>query len=81
LIRGHFKKVAKGDAVLILNYTKDGVENYIGPNSFLEMGIAYFLGKKIFLLNPIPRSYLWEEVKAMQPVVLNGDLEKINSRL
>jgi len=76
-IKKHFEKIEKSQAILVLNYDKDGHENYIGPNTFLEMGIAYWLGKKIYLINPIPRFYCWEEVKAMRPVVLNGDLEKI----
>lgn len=73
-IRKHFQIIIDSDAILVLNYTKDGVKNYIGPNSFLEMGIAYFLGKKIFLINPIPKTYLWEEVNAMQPVILHNKL-------
>lgn len=71
------KKIKESDAILVLNYDKDGHENYIGPNTLLEMGIAYFLGKKIYLINPIPRFYCWEEVKAMKPLILNGDLAKI----
>lgn len=73
-IRKHFQKIAESNAILVLNYTKGGVKNYIGPNTFLEIGVAYFLGKKIFLLNPIPKSYLWEEVSAMHPVILHNKL-------
>lgn len=76
-IRKHFKVIEKSDAILVLNYTKDGIKNYIGPNTFLEIGVAYFLGKKIFLLNPIPKTYLWEEVSAMEPIILNNNLANI----
>lgn len=76
-IREHFRRIEKSETILVLNHDKDGQQNYIGPNAFLEMGFAFWLGKKIFLLNPIPRSYLWEEVKSMQPTILNGDLNKI----
>lgn len=76
-IRKHFKKISESDAILVLNYNKNGVKNYIGPNTFLEIGVAYYLGKKIFLLNPIPRTYLWEEVSAMKPIVLHNKLERI----
>jgi len=76
-IRKHFKIIEKSEAILVLNYDKNRVKNYIGPNTFLEIGIAYYLGKKIFLLNPIPKTYLWEEVNAMKPIVLNNKLEKI----
>ena len=64
---------------MVLNHDKNGVANYIGGNSFLEMGFAYVLGKKIFLLNEIPESKLIkQEIVAMQPKILNGDLSKIN---
>lgn len=76
-IKRHYKKIAESDAILVLNYTKKGVENYIGGNTFLEMGFAHVLDKKIFLLNPIPQMLYTDEVKAMTPVVLNGDLSKI----
>ena len=45
----HFEKVAKADAVLIANYDKNGVANYIGPNTLMEMGVAFFLKKPIYL--------------------------------
>lgn len=78
LIRGYYEKIKKSDAILVLNYDKNDVKNYIGGNSFLEMGFAYVLGKKIFLLNPIPEhGSQYEEMLAMDPVVLNGDLAKI----
>ena len=54
-IREHFRKIEQADAILILNYDKKGIPNYIGGNTFLEMGLAFWLGKKIFLLNPIPQ--------------------------
>ena len=78
-IRKHYSKIIESDAVLVLNYDKDGVINYIGPNTFLEMGFAFVSGKKIFLLNPIPDSQISPEVQAMSPVILNGDFNNIKS--
>lgn len=43
------------------------------------MGFAYVLKKKIFLLNPIPELSYSDEIKAMKPIVLDGDLKKINN--
>ena len=77
LIRGYFEEIKRSDAVLICNFDKNGVKNYIGGNTFLEMGFAHVLRKKIFLLNPIPESSYRDELIAMGPVVLEGDLEKI----
>ncbi|MCC7570408.1 hypothetical protein KO465_03620 [Candidatus Micrarchaeota archaeon] len=73
----HFKKIEWADAVLILNYDKKGVENYIGGNTFLEIGLAFYLHKKIFLYNPIPEISYKEELLGMDPVILNKDLTKI----
>ncbi|MCX6761985.1 MAG: hypothetical protein NTY33_04080 [Candidatus Moranbacteria bacterium] len=77
LIRGYYEEIKKSDAILICNFDKNGIKNYIGGNTFLEMGFAHALRKKIFLLNPIPESSYHDELVAMQPVVLDGDLEKI----
>jgi hypothetical protein len=63
--------------VLILNYSKKEIANYIGANTLIEMGLAFYLHKKIFLLNPIPEISYKEEILAMKPIVINGDLNKI----
>lgn len=76
-IRAHFQKIEQADAILVLNYDKKEIANYIGGNTFLEIGLAFWLGKKIFLLNPIPEMDYLTEIHAMQPVILNGDLTKI----
>ena len=55
----------------------NGIPNYIGGNTFLEMGFAHVLNKKVFLLNNIPAMPYDDEIKDMQPIVLNGDLLKI----
>ncbi len=62
---------------LAVNIDKKGIKNYIGGNTFLEMGFAHVLDKKIFLLNEIPDISYKDEIKAMQPIILNGDLSKI----
>jgi len=78
LIRDYFDKIKNSDAILIINKDKNNIKNYIGGNSFLEMGFAHILNKKIFLLSDIPEMIYTDEIKAMQPIVLNGDLTKIN---
>ena len=80
-IREHFRKIEKSDAILVLNYDKKGIKNYIGGNTFLEIGLAYWLGKKVYLLNPIPQMDYVTELRAMQPTILNGDLSLINTLL
>ncbi|MBI1971985.1 MAG: hypothetical protein HYS53_01655 [Candidatus Aenigmarchaeota archaeon] len=79
-MKGHFDKVKKSDAILVLNYDKNGKRNYIGPSTFLEMGIAVEFGKKIFVLNGIaPDDPKTEELEAMGVVCLDGKIENIGS--
>ena len=73
-----FDKLKKCDALLVVNNTlKNGRKNYISGSSFLEMGFAHALGKKIFLLQGIPELSYKDEIMAMHPVILNGSLNKI----
>lgn len=66
------------DAVLVLNYTKNGIQNYIGGNTLMEIGFAHVLNQRIFLLNPIPEMpYCTSEIEAVRPIVINGDFSKI----
>ncbi|MDR1970026.1 MAG: hypothetical protein LBQ11_01625 [Candidatus Nomurabacteria bacterium] len=77
-IRKHFSKIEESDAILICNYTKNGIENYIGANTFLEMGYAHCLRKPIFVLNKLPdMPYIDDELAAISPIVIDGDLKKI----
>lgn len=76
-MRTHFEKITKSDAILISNYEKNNIPNYIGPNTLMEMGLALFLNKKIFLLNPIPNIPSKEEILGVNPRVLNGNLKLI----
>jgi|SRR3989344_5148153 len=76
-IQDHFDCVERCDVILVTNYDKNGVANYVGPNTLMEMGVAFFLKKKIYLLNPIPNTPWKEEVLGLRPIILNGDLSKI----
>lgn len=77
-IRGFWRDMQDVDAVLALNFERKGIANYIGGNTFLELGFAHVLDKKIYLYNPIPDIHFYDtEIRAMQPIIINGDLEKI----
>lgn len=79
-IREFWKLMQNADAILVANFDKHGIENYIGGNTFLEMGFAHVLHQKIYLLNPVPDMIYTTEIVAMQPVILNGKLEDIPRR-
>ncbi len=77
-IREFWRAMQGADAVLVLNYDKNGVKNYIGGNTLMEIGFAHVLNQKIFLLNPIPDiRYYKSEIEAVRPIIINGDLSKI----
>ena len=76
-IRDHFDKVQWADVILVTNYDKNGTANYIGPNTLMEMGLAFHLNKKIYLLNPIPDTPWKEEMLGMRPIVINENLKEI----
>jgi len=79
LTKHHFNKIVKGNIVLVLNYEKNGVPGYIGGAVLAEMALALHFGKKIYVLNPLPKSVTYlEELEAMLPVILEGDLTKIS---
>ena len=77
-IREFWNAMQGGDAVLVLNLDKNGVKNYIGGNTLMEIGFAHVLNQKVFLYNPIPDiPYYKTEIEAVQPVIINGDLSRI----
>ena len=78
LINEHFHKIEKSDAILVVNITKKDIKNYIGANTFLEIGFAHYRDKKIFLLNPIPdQPYIIDEILTIDPIVIDGDISNI----
>ena len=79
LIKGYFHKIKDSDAILVFNLKKGEVDNYIGGNTFLEMGFAHVLEKPIFLYNPIPNMHYLDELEAMKPIIINKDLSKIRN--
>jgi nucleoside 2-deoxyribosyltransferase len=81
-IDDHIAKIKAADIVLVANFTKNGQENYIGANTFLELGFAYILNKKLFLLNDIPYTQdTATEILGLKPVALQQDLNKLVSIL
>ncbi len=72
-VKAHFDEISRADAILVCNYDKNGVRNYIGANTFLEMGFAHCLGKKIYLVNPLPdMSYINDELYAFDVEVVGN---------
>jgi hypothetical protein len=78
LMDEHFEAVAKSDAILVVNDKKHGIDGYIGPNVTMEIAVAYWLKKPIYILNKVGKDVgLYEEVVGMNCSFIEGDLSKI----
>ena len=77
MFRKSEKIISSVDAVLVLNFNKNGIPGYIGGATFLEMYDAFRLGKSIYLFNDISDNLLSDEIKGFLPIIINGDLSKI----
>lgn len=62
--------------VLAVNPDKYEIQNYIGPNTFAEIAVAFTQHKRIFILNGIPSVYE-DEIIAWRGMCLNGDLGRL----
>lgn len=81
-IRDHFNKIEWCDAILVTNYEKRGVPGYIGGNTLIEIGLTFYLHKPIYILNPISSRLSYkQEILAMSPVLLNGDLALLPKKI
>lgn len=51
LIRRHTANIETARCVLVANFAKNGIDNYIGANTFLEMVVAFsFESRSIFII-------------------------------
>jgi len=73
----YFEKIKQNDAILVINKTKNEIENYVGGNSLIEIAFAHILDKKIFLLNKIPVMSYADEIAMTKPIILNNNLDLI----
>ena len=76
--RAHFDRISNPDngIVLIVNVTKNGIPNYIGPSTFAEIAMGFYYRKKVVLLNDIYHPYD-DELLGWNVVTLKGQLEKL----
>lgn len=78
IMKKFFDEIAESEWVLFLNYDKKWIPGYIWASVLMEIWISYFLGKKIYLINPIDKSQSYAlEVLLTNPTILNWDLTHI----
>lgn len=77
-MRSHFDAISRADGILVVNDEKHGVPGYIGPNVLMEMSLAWYQQKPIFMLHSYPDTSTYEEeIKGIQPIVLDNNLSHI----
>lgn len=77
-IRSHYEKIDWADSILVINHEKRGIEGYVGGNTLIEMGVAFYFKKPIYILNPISSQLSYkQEILGMKPIVLAGDLSLV----
>lgn len=79
LIRVNWERMKKDDAILVINLPKKGIDGYIGANTFLEIGFAHVLNKKIFIWHDLPTTEFYEdELLSMSPVIIKENINLIH---
>jgi len=77
-INDHYEKIDWCDGILVVNHEKRGINGYVGGNTLIKIGVAFYLKKKIYILNPVSSELSYkQEILGMKPRILNGDLSKI----
>lgn len=73
--------VEQCDALYIINEDHRNIKGYIGGNSFLEMCIAFYLSKPIYIAKEFSNELPYcEEVLSFQPIIV-GIPEHLNINL
>ena len=74
----YFNEIAASDtdAVLVVNDRKRGAADYIGASAFAEIAVAFYCGKKIFVLHDLYVPYK-AELSAWGVIPLCGKISDI----
>lgn len=78
-----FNKVAESEAIVVLNYPKNNIRGYVGGATLMEIGLARYLKKKIYLLYALPAESELRyalEIKLTKPIILQGNLKNIGNK-
>lgn len=77
-IKDHFEKIDWADAILVVNLEKKGISGYVGGNTLIEIGVAFYSKKPIYILHPVSSELSYkQEIMGIKPILLNGDLSKV----
>jgi hypothetical protein len=76
--RHHMHHIQHNDtaAVLVINVNRPNIRDYIGPNTFAEIGVAFAASRRVFLLQGIPNAYV-DELTAWGVTCLDRDVRPL----
>jgi hypothetical protein len=77
----YFETIRHGDAVLIFNVSKQGIEGYVGANTLMEAACGQALGKPVLYFQPIGDQSCRLEAAAVATAVLDGSIERLLEEL
>ncbi|MHB8903986.1 MAG: hypothetical protein ACYC40_02700 [Patescibacteria group bacterium] len=81
-IRDHYEKIDWCDSIIVANYEKKGISGYVGGNTLIEMGLAFYLKKPIYIINPVSSELSYkQEIYGMKPIFLDGDVSTISASI
>jgi hypothetical protein len=74
----HIRRIRypRTNGILVLNFLRHGIRNYIGPSTFAEIAVAHAAQKRIYILNGLPTMYA-EELNSWRVRCLGGELEPL----
>ncbi len=78
-IQNHYKKIKWSEAILVINEPKKWIDWYIWWNTLMEIGVAFYDNKKIFILHSIWNMSYTSEILWCDPVILSDNLFWITS--
>lgn len=77
-IHENFTNIVKSDAILVINNEKNGVKGYIGANALMEVGLASYCKKKIYIWDVVPDNAGYkDELFCFDVIYIHKDLRKI----
>lgn len=77
-INDHYEKIGWCDGILVINHEKRGISGYIGGNTLIEIGVAFYLKKKIYIVNPVSSELSYkQEIMGMKPIMLHGNFSLV----
>ena len=76
--RENINNMEECDSILVINEEKNGISGYIGTSVIMEIGIAWYLHKKIYVWNELPPDAAYKpEIDAFGAQVINRDLSNV----